>query len=103
MRAVFGLPSQSTGPTPASDSIQLIAPRSAWYIHCHTSATATIDDAYGRKTAVRARRAAHVRRPSARATPSANTIVTGTVRVESAVLRSEIHTAGSRTSWAKLA
>src|SRR5207245_11792202 len=48
-------------------------------------------------------RAPQERRSSASATPSARVIDTGTYSTYSAVLRSEIHTSGSRTIAAKLA
>ena len=87
----------------AADSNRLSRPPSGWYIHCHTSAIATPDATYGRKNIAWIARAPQERRSSASATPSARVIDTGTYSTYSAVLRSEIHTSGSRTIAAKLA
>jgi hypothetical protein len=73
-------------------------PKSGWYIHCHTRAIATTEEAYGnRKNARNADVAApDPRRPIMTARPSATVIDAGTYRAYSSVRPSADQTSGSR-------
>src|SRR6266550_2409844 len=96
--AVLGSPSQLTGPSPARASTRLINPKSGWYIHCHTRATATTEEAYGSRNNARSTGAPDLRRPpTASARPSASAIDTGTYRAYSSVRPRAVQTRGSRT------
>jgi len=80
----------------------LINPKSGWYIHCHTSATATTDEAYGNRNNARSPAAAapDLRRPPiTTARPSASVIDTGTYRAYTSVRASADQTRESRTTW----
>src|SRR6266576_572514 len=97
--AVLGSPSQLTGPSPARASTRLINPKSGWYIHRHTRATATTEEAYGSRNSTRSAGAPDLRRPpTASARPSASAIDTGTYRAYSSVRPSADQTRGSRTT-----
>src|SRR5205809_770312 len=78
---------------------RLINPKSGWYIHCHTRATATTEEAYGSRNNARSTGAPDLRRPqTASARPSASAIDTGTYRAYSSVRPSAHQTRGSRTT-----